>query len=425
LLSCNRGWNLRRAATIAFAVSVRETNERGKVRYPYYRISFKAGRPYKCRRTTASPEIPIPEKSTFYVIHPRDELGSRTTSLGRGLEKAFLRYRQFKANEQRKRRGLAPLENSGDGKSSKRVKIADAVANYLAELKETGWGTASRSARERALEDFKASCRKTFVDEIVREDIFLYLSWMKQNLRQSHFRRPNITAWGRLILLNTLLRQYGKARLLLRKEWPLTVKTKPTVYTKQKWAAIMDATIPQESDTDELIARKIEERIRLEFLRFTACLEIEAITAEYGDIDAERCLFQVRRKPHLNWQPKRLVERGIVLPADFVKRLLARRDANNCTGLLFPNTVGTIDDNFIGFLRSAAKRAQIRERVTLHKIRRTTAIDYTSRFGVANCLRLLGCRSTAMTTRYVSTEDMTSPSRRAELEEFFSKLVTR
>ena len=343
----------------------------------------------------------------------------------KGLEKAFLRYRQFKENEPNKSRGLTPLENSGERKSAERVMIADAVTKYLAELSETGLGTAPQRARESALEDFQASCRKTFVDEIVREDIILYVSWMKQNLRQIDFRRPNISLRGRLILLNTLLGQYGKANLLSRKEWPVTVKTKPTVYTKQKWAAIMEATIPRTGDSDELIARKAEERIRLEFLRYSACLDIEAATAEYDDIDATTCLFRIRRKPHLNWQPKRLVEREIVLPADFVKRLLARRDATNETGLLFPNTVGKVDNNLIGFLRSAAKRARITERVTLHKIRRTTAIDYASRFGVGNGLRLLGCRSIKMTERYVGTEDMTSPSRRAELEEFFSKLVTR
>jgi hypothetical protein len=54
--------------------------------------------------------------------------------------------------------------------------------------------------------------------------------------------------------------------------------------------------------------------------------DMEAATVEYTDIDAKTCVFHVKRKPHLNWQPKRLVERDIVLPAEFVKYLLARRD---------------------------------------------------------------------------------------------------
>jgi hypothetical protein len=413
------------AARLTFAVSVRETDERGKSSYPLYKISFKAGRPDKCRRTITSPEIPIPTNSTFYVFHPPDKSGSRVTSLGRGLEKAFLRFQQFEANEQRRKCGWTSLESSGIGESTERISIPDAVTKYLAEIAERGLSEVSRRRHECALEDFRVSCRKTFVDEIARDDIIFYLSWMKQKMRNNRLGQPNIALRGRLLLLDAFLRQYGRAKLLSRKEWPAAVKTKPSVYSKQKWAAIMDATIPRKGDSDELIARKAEERIRLEFLRYSACRDIEAATAEYDDIDAGTCLFYIRRKPRLNWRPKRLVERQIVLPADFVKRLFARRDAKNCTGLLFPNTVGKIDNNLTGFLKSAAKRARITERVTLPKIRRTTAIEYTSRFGVGNCLRLLGCRSIAMTARYVSTEDMTSPSRRAELEEFFSTLVAR
>lgn len=187
----------------------------------------------------------------------------------------------------------------------------------------------------------------------------------------------------------------------------------------------MDATIARKGDTDGLIARKAEERIRLAFFRFTACLRMEVATAEYSDIDAKTCLFHVKTKPHLNWQPKRLVEREIVLPAEFVKLLLARQDAKNSSRLLFPNGVGNVDHNLIGFLKSAAKRARIAEHATLHKIQRTTAFEYAARFGIANCLRLLGCSSVAMTARYGNAEDMTSPDRRKDMEEFFSRLVAR
>jgi hypothetical protein len=63
----------------------------------------------------------------------------------------------------------------------------------------------------------------------------------------------------------------------------------------------------------------------------------------------------------------------------------------------------------IGFLKSAATRARIAEHVTLHKIRRTTAVDYAARFGIGNCLKLTGCSSIAMTPHNVSAEDLTCP----------------
>ncbi len=413
------------ARRAAFAVSVRGTNESGKLTYSLYKISFKAGRPHKCRRTTSSPEIPIPENSTFYIHHPADKFGSRVTSLGRGLEQAFLRYQKFAARERRKEDRLPPLASSGAEECAERVLIADAVTRHLAMIAERGLSAATHAAHKSALEDFSASCRKTFVDEIVRDDVVLYLSRMKQNLKQRRSGQQNFTLRGRLALLDSFLGQYEKTKLLSRKEWPVAVKTTPTVYTQEKWTAIMDATIARKGDADGLIARKAEERIRLAFFRFTACLDMEVATAEYSDIDTKTCLFHVKAKPHLNWQPKRLVEREIVLPAEFVKRLLARRNAKNSSRLLFPNAVGNVDHNLIGFLRSAAKRARIAEHVTFHKIRRTTAFDYAARFGIANCLKLLGCSSVAMTTRYGEAADMTSPDRRKDLEEFFSGLVAR
>jgi len=414
-----------RASRITFAVSIRETKESGKATYSLYKISFKAGRPHRCRRTTSNPEIPIPEDGTFYIKHPADKSGSRLTSLGRGLKQAFLRYRQFEASEQRKKGGSTPLASPGGEEAAARVLITDAISNYLAKIAARGLSATSRAAHKSALDDFRASCRKTFFDEIVRDDVVLYLSWMKQNMRQSRSGRRNMTLRGRLALLNTFLGQYGKAKLLSRKEWPTAVKIKPTVYTQERWTAIMNATIARKGDTDELIARKAEERTRLAFFRFTACLDMEAATAEYSDVDAKTCIFHIKRKPHLNWQPKRLVERAIVLPAEFVRDLLARHDTENSSGLLFPNTIGKVDHNLIGLLKSAAKRARIAEHVTLHKIRRTTAFDYAARFGVGNCLKLLGCSSVAMTARHGDAEDMTSPARRKDLEEFFSGLVTR
>jgi Phage integrase family len=383
------------------------------------------GRPHKCQRTTSSPEKPIPKNSTFYVRHPADKFGSRVTSLGRGLKQAFLQYRQFEVMAQSKEDRLLLLESPDGEESAERVLITDAVARHLAKLTAGGLSVASRAAHESALEGFRASCRKTFVDEIVRDDVVLYLSQMKQNSRQSRSGQRNITIGRRLALLNIFLGQYEKTKFLSRKEWPTAAKTKPTVYTQEKWSAIMDATIARKADADALIARKAEERIRLAFFRFTACLNMEVAAAEYSDIDAKTCLFHIKTKPHLNWQPKRSVEREIVLPAEFVKCLLARRDAKNSSRLLFPNAAGNIDHNLIGFLKSAAKRARIAEHVTLHKIRRTTAFEYAARFGIGNCLKLLGCNSVAMTTRYDDAEDMTSPDRRKDMEEFFSRLVAR
>jgi hypothetical protein len=215
------------ARRVSFAVSVKGTNESGKLTYSLYKISFEAGRSHKCRRTPSSPGIPIPENGTFYIYHRADKFGSRVTSLGRGLEQAFLRYQKFEAQEQRKEDRLLPLESSGAEESAERVLITDAVTRHLAMIAERDLSAATRAAHKSALEDFRASCQKTFVDEIVRDDVVLYLSRMKQNLQQRRSSQRNFTLRGRLALLNSFLGQYEKTKLLSRKEWPVAVKTKP------------------------------------------------------------------------------------------------------------------------------------------------------------------------------------------------------
>lgn len=151
------------ARRVAFAVSVRGPNESGKLTSSLYKISFKDGRPHKCRRTPVSPEIPIPENNTFYVHHPADKFGSRVTSLGRGLEQAFLRYQKFEAKEQRRLDRLPPLESPAAEESAQRVLIADAVTRHLATLAERGVSAASRAAHKRfqsvVPEDFRGRNR--------------------------------------------------------------------------------------------------------------------------------------------------------------------------------------------------------------------------------------------------------------------------
>jgi hypothetical protein len=186
----------------------------------------------------------------------------------------------------------------------------------------------------------------------------------------------------------------------------------------------MSASVAREGDTDELIARKAEESIRLAFFRYAACLHVEAATVEYSDIDAKSCIFRIKKKPHLSWQPKRLVERDIVLPAEFVNCLLPRRPSTDFSRLLFPNAAGKVDHHLISFLKSSAKRARISEHVTLHTIRRPTAVEYAARAGIGNCLKLIGSSSVAMTARYGGAEEMTSPGRRKDMERFISRLVT-
>lgn len=404
----------RTAKKVGFAVAIKTAEGT----YPRHTIVFKNGKPWRCQLNADAPLIEIPTEGPFYAVHAKGinpaKPETRATPLPGALAEALAAYQTFERNFQRSQAGLALVNdfaiNQPPAADGVRVTISASIAKYLQTKKASDSSKDTIRAYAANLRDFQKSCGKEFIDELTQDDIIAYLVWMKANVKRRSVGQPNITLSKRLGYLNTFLKEFGKGDMWAKSNWPKAVKTKPNKYDDETLQAILNAAEP-------------EEKIRLNFFVFTGCRDMEVAHAEYSDIDTKTNVFHIRNKPHLGWKPKDSEERDVVIPdPKFVKQLMERR-AGSKNSLIFPNTVGKVDNNLIEFLQKAAKRAGIKERVTLHKIRRTIGSMYAKKFGIGNAQQFLGHSDIQTTARYIAADDMTSQKRRAEVEDAFAELV--
>jgi integrase len=409
------------AKKIGFAVAFKVADGS----YPRHAIVFRRGLPWRCKLNADAPEIAIPKDGAFYAIHAKgvnsQKPETRATPLPGNLDAAFDAFRQFETDYQRRLAGVALATEFVTNKPAPngRVTIADSIEKYLLKCKAAGLRKTTIAAYSGALEDFKTSTDKTYVDELEKEDITgVYCSWMRSNVRKNVGNKDgqrNITFNKRMGFVNTWTETFSDHGLL-GKDWKLpVVKKTPDKYDADTIQALLKAATPEES-------------IRIRFYLYTGCRDMEVATAEYSDIDAKTCTFHVQAKPHIivhgeSWQPKTGEERRQPLPKDFVKELMERKKHSD-NNLIFPTRrTGNVDNDIIQFLKDAAKRAGLEGRFTLHKFRRTAISNAIDHFGVRMAMSFAGHSNIATTNKYAAREDMTSPKIRKEVEASLAALV--
>jgi integrase len=409
-----------RNAKIAMAVSIKTAP--GK--YPRHEILFKNGKPRRCRLNAGAPEIDIPDDAAFYVTHPKGanpaKPETRATPLPGTLERALIGYRQFEADFQRRQQGLTLLTDFTTNKpapaSGSRTTIVASIEKYLRDKTIGGLRKTSIAAYRGGLEDFKKSCKKTFVDELTKDDLAEYLSWMRESLRRNSVGQQNITFRKRLGFVNAWTKEFTEDGLWSKKNRPKVNTVVPDSYDDETRRAILKAATA-------------EERLRILFLFYSGGRDMEVATAEINDLDVRRGIFRIQAKPHIiirgeSWQPKTGGEREQALPREFIKELVERQKGRT-NPLLFPNSKGNVDHNLIEFLQKAARRAgvEIKGRVTQHRIRRTAIGHVGAKFGLQRAMDFAGHSRATTTDKYIAKNSMTNPKIRPEVEEAMAELV--
>ncbi|MGA9571919.1 MAG: site-specific integrase [Candidatus Acidiferrales bacterium] len=409
------------AKKIGFAVAFKVADGS----YPRHAIVFKRNLPWRCKLNADAPEIAIPKDGAFYAVHAKgvnsQKPETRATPLPGNLDAAFDAFRQFEADYQRKLAGVALATEFVANKPTPngRVTIADSIEKYLLKCKSAGLRRTTIAAYSGALEDFKSSTDKTYVDELEKEDITgVYCSWMRSNVRKNVGNKDgqrNITFNKRMGFVNTWTETFSDHGLL-GKDWKLpVVKKQPDKYDAETIQALLKTATPEES-------------IRIRFYIYTGCRDMEVATAEYSDIDVKTCTFHVQAKPHIivhgeSWQPKTGEERFQVLPKEFVKELMERKKHSD-NNLIFPTRrSGKVDNDLIQFLKDAAARAGLKGRFTLHRIRRTAISHAIDKFGVRMAMSFAGHSNIQTTNKYAAREDMTHPKMRDEVEASMAELA--
>jgi integrase len=381
----------------------------GHGRYPFKSVSIKRGRP-----------VPVDNATAYYLRYSRG--GKRIVQpVGVNLDAAYVAFQNTELNHARIHQGLHPVEGPAallnDFKSNvpNRVRIADAVADYvrrLDDLVRTGERTsATRGGYRLAVEAFAENCGIEFLDEITGEVLRRHKLWLFENIQKSARGKLSNTVAKRFRYLNTFFNTQG------------IVMLKSSVPRKGDDGLIPRNEIPREEkkanvdkySEDEIrsmlaVADDDEADLIHTFLR-TGCRDEEVAYLHWTDIDWKRKQLVISDKPKYGWRTKNKKSRDIPLEDGvLLDRLAARRKRQKPpSNLVFPNTVGEPNDHLIKQLHKVVKKARAAKHefegaITLHRFRRTYASMMISHTDLQTVSTLLGHSDIKTTARYLAPD---------------------
>jgi integrase len=314
-------------------------------------------------------------------------------------------------------RQIVPQTPANAKTEGSRLSMDDAVEQYYKNLHSQGKDPKTIRAYKVAVEEFRKSCTKKFLDEIGRQDLIDFMGWLRKQppkLRKDGTPRkqrrsgdPNRTYFNKVNNVVIFLSAHGINRLLKKSEYPKFAE-KPVVYYEAEQVKSLYAA-----------AKNDEERFTLDYFLKSGVRDGEAAHAEYSDVKGG--FLNIVDKPHLNWHPKHWHIRRIPIPQDLVAAIAERQKQNPGCKLIFPNSAGNPDEHLLRVVRRIAKRAGGTFHADLHTFRRTYATLFSGTAKIQTIQYLLGHKDIKTTMRYLGIADLNSPETRAAVEKTFSE----
>ena len=368
----------------------------GNGKFPWLAVEFaKNGRPIE------------PENATSYGLrftHPTE--GRKLIGAGKDLQAAF-------AAMKRKEVELLAIENGmalpGDFKKNSempgRKTLADAGTEYFSNLESQGKDPKTIRTYRAAVDGFVASCAKTYVDEIERQDYFDFMGWLRKQPRKARKSgNPERTYFNKVSHVAIFLKAYGKGGLLKSNEYPQFTE-KPVAYLDRQEKALMYA-----------YAQGAEERFTLDYFFLTGARDGEAADAEYTDL--KDCKLTVMDKPHLNWHPKKHRLRTWRIPKALADAVELRRKTA-ASNLIFPNGHGKPNRHLLRIVQTIAGRIpeQKRFHVDLHTLRRTYGTELSQRGETVQTIQcILGHKNIQTTMKYLGITGFDSEEHKERID---------
>jgi integrase len=207
---------------------------------------------------------------------------------------------------------------------------------------------------------FLASCKKTYFDQICRDDMLDFLHDLRTRpSRETGKPIGESTVFNYFLKTMVFLNDRGIGKYVARedwlqkKDWPINVdkrnkNKKYATYTEQEVAAMLR------------VANSVEE-VLTRFLVGTGFRIGEAAVAEWVDISWEDKTISVRFKPKLGFKPKDYEERTIAVSDTLLACLKKYRTSSPNSALIFPSpATRTVDkhlDRIINCLVDKANQA--------------------------------------------------------------------
>jgi integrase/recombinase XerD len=286
---------------------------------------------------------------------------------------------------------LGPSVALDDEDGSKlRISVADAVTEYMSELRAKGRAHKTISAYDLALNRFIESCSVKHVGEVGRREIMAFMTCCRDKFGLSRRSIRNAVD-----LVTFFLTANGVTGLFNKGEKPKFTKKKPERYTPGQLEALYAASHP-------------DDKLLWQFFAKTGMREHEVACAMYSDIGytSKTKTIRVTDKPSLDFHPKDYEERVIPIPDSLAKAVAARRSTTN-SKLIFPNKDNRPDGHFLKKLKRDAKKAELDCKVFLHKFRVTFACNHHLNGVPARTIQAwLGHSDLETTLDYLAAEDI-------------------
>ncbi len=343
---------------------------------------------------------PHPDAFQFGIRYTID--GRRKLHTAAPLDEAVTMLKAANVRLYANQNGVQMPGRPGSEMPASRTTIADAVTTYFQNLIAQGKDPKTIRTYRVAVDGFVASCSKTYIDQIEKQDLFDYMTWLRrQPATKRKHSNPDRTYNNKLSHTVIFLKAFGKERLLKKSEYPAFEEKTVSAHTDAELTTLY-------SHADE------NERFLLDFFLGSADRDGEAAHAEFSDLKG--IVLEIKRKPHLNWKPKQHHCRKITLPQSLAD-CIRKREKKSDSPLLFPNGDGLPNLHLLRDLQNLAKKAGAEFHTELHKLRKTAA----TRWAVAGMpvhviQRLLGHKSLETTQRYLADVDLSGDAMQKAVE---------
>jgi integrase len=306
------------------------------------------------------------------------------------------------------------------GDLSGRVRIADAVKQYEQDLKTLQKAKYTTVMYNDVTRKFAKSYRKTYLDEIVRDDILHFMKWLRQNLKVRVQGAQSNTIVNYLTLLGIFLAKNGiklvkpkgadanAPGLIFHDDRPKVLKKKPKKFDQDTIDKLLNV-----SDVDQ--------KDYLLLLLWSGFRDQEVQFLEWPDFDWKNQTVTCHAKPHFDWRPKDHEERTVSLPSPVIARMKERRERYD-SKLVFPNSVGKPDHHLLHRLHAVAEKAELNlvgQRAG-HMFRKTAGSRVAKKLGLRAAMDFLGHSDVQTTALYLAADDMTSKKSREVFDEMYA-----
>ena len=246
-----------------------------------------------------------------------------------------------------------------------RVYLRRAANDFVKDAEQRQAMEAAEVARN-VTDEFIAVTRKTFADEITRDDIFRFHKALRDR------GCGDRTVANKHARLKSFFRFLKMDYQSIMPPTPKYDETLPTIYTAEETKAILGGADPYL-------------RLALELGLKCGLRDMEIMHAEWPDIHWNDNILRVTSKPHWKFKIKDSEERDVPLGDEVLQHLKERQEGHKASRLILPTAGGKPNGKLLRLLKKTARAAGLNcgmcdgcsgpakdcQHWTLHKFRRT------------------------------------------------------